>query len=325
MGVVADELGLVHFDGSGFAGLIDSWLDRFPEPSILAARNALPPVGREFELYPYPVFDLPLSGEKVITFCDIRSRICTMTLHPGDVFLLPPGVWKLPRWTIPHEMSSLVFQEKFVRITYVELEHSAPEGGRPVCSCFFHTADSPTGEMRALLRVLCTPGLNEKAGGAVFRGLLHLVRELIAREPPLRLSKSEATFIKIRNYLIDNCMSAIGREDVARRFELNCAYLSRLFHRFEGCTLSEFMTRLRLDRAAMLLRDTVLSVDEIADRCCYRSTPFFTNQFKRYYGLPPARYRSSLRAEEYAQQFSSTGGDRPDRSAVPFSERAPGR
>lgn len=296
MGGVAEEVGLEHFNGNRFAGLIDYWLDRFPEPVVTTARNALPPLGREFELYPYPVFDLPLSGEKEITFCDGRGRISTETLLPGDVFLLPPGVWKLPRWTTPHEMSSLVFQERFVRITYVALQHPFHKGARPICNCFFHTSAPPTGEMRMLVRMLCNSSLNGRAAGAVFRGVLHLVRELLSQEQPPKPPKAEATFIMVRNYLLENYMSEMNRDDLARMFLLNPAYLSRLFHRFEGCTLSEFITRLRLERAAMLLRDTELLVDEIADRCCYRSTPFFTNQFKRYYGMPPARYRAAAHA-----------------------------
>ena len=304
MGRIGGQLGLKHFNGSSFAGLIDFWLNRFPEPGIITARKSQPPAGREFEIYPYPVFDLPLSGEKPITFCDARGGICTETLHPGEVFLLPPGSWKLPRWTTPHEMSSLVFQERFVRITYVELELPVQEGVRPVCNCFFHTSVPPTGEMRTLLRMLCRPGLNDRAAGAVFRGLLHLVRELLMLGDPPRLPKAEATFLKVRNYLVEHYMSAITREDAARQFQLNPAYLSRLFHRFAGCTLSEFVTHLRLERAAMLLRDTELLVDEIADRCCYRSTPFFTNQFKRYYGMPPARYRAAVQGGDAGSRHS---------------------
>lgn len=47
----------------------------------------------------------------------------------------------------------------------------------------------------------------------------------------------------------------------------------------------------------MLLRETDLLVDEVADRCCYRSTTLFTAAFKTRFGLPPARYRSSLGEE----------------------------
>ena len=43
----------------------------------------------------------------------------------------------------------------------------------------------------------------------------------------------------------------------------------------------------------MLLRETDLLVDEIADRCGYQSTTFFTAAFKKRFGQPPARYRNS--------------------------------
>ena len=92
-------------------------------------------------------------------------------------------------------------------------------------------------------------------------------------------------------YLLENYTSDVTRGETAERFHLNPAYLSRLFRTHAECTFSEFLIRLRLAHAAMLLRETDLLLDAVADRCGYRSTTFFSAAFRARYGVPPGRYR----------------------------------
>ena len=291
MGEIAEKFGLEHSSREGFLRLVDFLLAELPPRRMFTARRTRPPAHEAFEFYPHPVFDLPLSGEKEISFSE-----GTEILRPGDVFQLPPAAWKLPRWTRPHEMACLVFQEKFLRITYVELDRPPADGIRPVSTVFFHTGTAPGEEIRALLRLLERLGLAGDPGGAapeLFRGLLRLVRVMLERDESPLPGKAQSTFRKVRHYLTENSGAAVTRAETARRFKLNPGYLSRLFRAQQGCSFSEFLIRLRLEQAAMLLRETDLLVDEIADRCGYQSTTFFTAAFKKRFGHPPARYRNS--------------------------------
>ncbi|HEY1339966.1 MAG TPA: helix-turn-helix domain-containing protein, partial [Bryobacteraceae bacterium] len=54
--------------------------------------------------------------------------------------------------------------------------------------------------------------------------------------------------------------------------------------------------RWRLQLGAQLLKSTSRSVAEIAAEVGYESEPSFNRAFKRQFGLPPARFRSRLRA-----------------------------
>lgn len=298
MGQIKEKLGLEHFSKNGFINLINYLIDEVPPRRVVTAHRSQPPAHEPFEFYPYSVFDLPLAGEKEMVFCGQDGLCRSEILRSGDVFQLPPSVWKLPRWTRPHEMACLVFQKRFLRITYVELESPLLRGIRPVSNCFFHTAQPPTEDMLTLVRLLNKLGSSGDPGGCapeLMRALLRLIKVMLTNTETVKLPKAQATFRQIRHYLLENYTSQITREDIARRFKLNPGYLSRLFHAQEGCTFSEFLIRLRLKRAVMLLQETDLLVDEVADGCGYQSTTFFTNLFKQHYGLPPARYRSSYR------------------------------
>lgn len=308
MGEIGEKLQLTHLKRDSFLRLLDFLTTSLPPRRVVtAAPMCNPPVHEHLELYPHPVFDLPLSGVKMMTFCDPAGQCRTERFLPGDVFQLPPATWKLPRWTHAHEMACLVLQKNFIRITYVDI--TAPTGTRPLCNTFFHTAQPPSKEIRQLAELLARIGLDDDHAGVtpdLFRALLHLVRHALVNDCAPEIPKARMTFLKIRNYLLENFTAELSREEVARKFHLNSSYLSRLFHEQEGCSFSAFLIRLRLERAAMLLRETDLLVDEIADSCGYRSTTFFSAAFKHVYGIPPGRYRCECSRRNPSRQADRT-------------------
>ncbi|MDD5707669.1 MAG: AraC family transcriptional regulator [Kiritimatiellae bacterium] len=73
---------------------------------------------------------------------------------------------------------------------------------------------------------------------------------------------------------------------------------SRFAHIFAGVTGEpprRFMVRMRLHHAERLLRDSGMSIGEIAEAAGFRDIYFFSRQFKRYNGLCPTEYRAAAR------------------------------
>ncbi len=79
--------------------------------------------------------------------------------------------------------------------------------------------------------------------------------------------------------------------DLAREAGLGPAHFSRVFRRLTGQSPKDFLLRTRLARAQYFLRETAMSVTEIADRLGYADVFFFSRQFKQKTGLSPLAYR----------------------------------
>jgi AraC family transcriptional regulator of arabinose operon len=82
--------------------------------------------------------------------------------------------------------------------------------------------------------------------------------------------------------------------ELAAAANLSCSQYSRRFTGLAGCPPNRFMMQCRINRACMLLRDSPLSIEQIAQALEYQDPFFFSRQFKRVMGVSPASYRKSL-------------------------------
>ena len=78
---------------------------------------------------------------------------------------------------------------------------------------------------------------------------------------------------------------------IAQKLNVNSSYLSALFHKEYGCTLTAFINRQRIDHGILLLRLTTKPVQEIAADCGIQDVNYFIKLFKKQTGLTPSRYR----------------------------------
>lgn len=100
------------------------------------------------------------------------------------------------------------------------------------------------------------------------------------------------------NYLHENYDQDIRVQDVARIVNLHPGYLQRIFKSHTGETLMQYLTRLRMDKAAMLLLHTDIPVADIADYVGIGSRQYFHALFKKHTGWTPVHYRNSLHAQK---------------------------
>lgn len=81
---------------------------------------------------------------------------------------------------------------------------------------------------------------------------------------------------------------------MADSFAVNPSYLSRIFKQEMGINLVEYMTKLRIHRAVVLLETTDLLIYEIADKVGYKSQHYFCAAFKKVLGVAPTEYRQKM-------------------------------
>ena len=86
--------------------------------------------------------------------------------------------------------------------------------------------------------------------------------------------------------------------EISRKYSVSDSYLSRIIRRQTGCTFTQLLHSARFTRAASLLRDTTLSVTDIAAAVGYDNTSFFYRQFTQRYGCTPKEYRLRVQSEK---------------------------
>lgn len=82
-------------------------------------------------------------------------------------------------------------------------------------------------------------------------------------------------------------------DDVARELGTNRTYLSRMLKAEFDTTFSELVTSLRMAHAERLLRETNLSIMDIAMQSGFADDRYFARRFKKIHGISPVEYRKN--------------------------------
>lgn len=94
--------------------------------------------------------------------------------------------------------------------------------------------------------------------------------------------------------LESNCGEAHSPSSLAKRAVLSPQQFARLMKRLFGVTPSQYISKTRIKKAAALLRDSAVSISEIALDCGFSDHSAFTRAFRSIMGLTPSRYREEM-------------------------------
>ena len=96
----------------------------------------------------------------------------------------------------------------------------------------------------------------------------------------------------VLNYISINYTQNISLHELSDTNHISEEYLSRLFKKELGVTLTTYIGNLRTKKAAELLKTSKLSIAEIAMYVGYSDSNYFVKVFKKRYGMTPSTYRS---------------------------------
>ncbi|BFT74665.1 response regulator [Paenibacillus sp. P36] len=106
------------------------------------------------------------------------------------------------------------------------------------------------------------------------------------------------TMQKVVAYLQTHYADNLNMAVVSNHFSLNYSYFSQAFQEYYGESFSNYVRRLRLDKAKELLVHSDLKVYEISDQVGFENVKHFTRIFKDTEGITALEYRSQRRLFE---------------------------
>lgn len=92
-------------------------------------------------------------------------------------------------------------------------------------------------------------------------------------------------------YMEQHYMEECSLATVAAQVHLNPNYFSNLFKKQTGESFSSYLTKLRTDKAKMLLTNTDMKITEIAEAVGYADSNYFATAFKQSAAHTPSEYR----------------------------------
>jgi len=105
---------------------------------------------------------------------------------------------------------------------------------------------------------------------------------------------NETTHIMIRrvqDYLRNHFSGDTSLQTIADYVHLHPVYLSRLYKAETGEGISEYLLKLRMDKAEQLLTGTRMRIQDISAQLGYDNTQYFIKVFKRHFGTTPGEFR----------------------------------
>lgn len=219
-------------------------------------------------------------------FYDIGGR--RYHLSAGEGFLIKPG-----------DACSYTADEaepwKYVYISFRGTQAKELADGIGLSEkCTFSFKNSE--EMQRVIYKMHSIGKENAHRGIDALGLfLYIMGQLIPKEQADKGEKAEMHqmhhFMRAKRYIEDNFAYDTQIGDVALHACIERSYLYRLFMRHENCSPMQYLTKVRLSRAAELLRQTSLSVSEIADAVGFFDASHLSKKFIKKYGITPGEYR----------------------------------
>lgn len=92
-------------------------------------------------------------------------------------------------------------------------------------------------------------------------------------------------------YICEHFSESITLQSVADHFFLSKEYFSFIFKQKTGFGFNEYLNQLRISQAMKLLENTNESIINIANKCGYSDSSYFTTVFKKISGISPKNYR----------------------------------
>lgn len=109
---------------------------------------------------------------------------------------------------------------------------------------------------------------------------------------------------KVMEHLEDKYASHLSINNISKKAGISSSHLSRLFKENLNLSFTQYINRLRVEKAKELLEDKTLNINEIMNKVGFSTEQHFFKQFKRYTGTTPGRLRQLNEIEKNSSKLN---------------------
>ncbi len=148
--------------------------------------------------------------------------------------------------------------------------------------------------IRTIHKVLCHPKIDLKDKDSTCGILVHkMLCDLYNKMQSPQSKYSDNLAINIRAFLDQNICEKITLDEIVDTFFISKTRLIHLFRKNFGVSPYQYLVSQRINMACSLLKNSNLSISEIAEMLQFADPHYFSNFFKNKIGCSPIDYRKN--------------------------------
>jgi AraC family transcriptional regulator len=223
-----------------------------------------------------PMITIIIEGSCVETIDGRTSECMSKTLQ-----VLPAG-----------ESHSLTFTES-VRCLAIEVEPQRLEAIRRISKVLDDPLHIREGICSGLLMSLYNHfRMTDKTVSLVLEGLiLQVLGEATSQKLQCRSLSRARWLLQARDMIHENALEGVSLVGIATTLGVHPTYLARMFRRFYGCSVIQYVQRVRLDYSIRELIESGKPIAQIAATAGFYDQSHFTNVFKSHLRMTPGAFR----------------------------------
>ena len=113
---------------------------------------------------------------------------------------------------------------------------------------------------------------------------------LYSTEAVVKISESDRIVYGISEYINLHYREELSLESLSRIFSVSESHLSRKFKSVAGVGITEYITCVRIMNAERILRSEECSITDVASKCGFNDSNYFSAVFKRIKGITPLKF-----------------------------------
>jgi len=104
----------------------------------------------------------------------------------------------------------------------------------------------------------------------------------------------EEIVLDVKNYIDAHYFEDISLSMISQKYFIHPNYFCRIFRNIVGKSFSDYITAVRMKKASELLMRSSLKLSRISELVGYEDPKYFSQVFKKYFGVTPSEYQSNL-------------------------------